>query len=229
MLFVLVGKDREKVLRALHTHTHKKEVNVYEAEDMTETILQELIHTESLFGDAHTYVIKDVAENSDVESYFFDMVPELVASVHTFIVTTERLLKKQKEILETSKSVVEEYASSAAKKDTSTFALGDAFLGRDKKKAWLALHAELATKSPEEVHGGLWYNVKSLLLVHGGASPQESGLHPFVYGKIKQAVTRFDDVTLHILAEECVLMPHKAHRGEIDFEAALEQFILRFT
>ena len=87
----------------------------------------------------------------------------------------------------------------------------------------------MATKPPEEVHGGLWYQMKNMALIFSGATEEESGLHPFVYKKIKLASTKFSKKECDEILKTLLEMNHRAHRGELDFEVALEQFIFRFT
>ena len=229
MLIVVAGKDREGVYAKIKSVcVEDGHVEAIEIETLDTQILGGLVHAVSLFGDLSTYIIRDCDENEEVEKYIFQNALSLQQSPHIFICSIKSVLKKERDILETSGAILHEIAP-VAKKETQPFILADAFLSRDKKRAWKALNDELESKSPEEVHGGLWYQIKCIMLVQSGASQEESGLHPFVYSKIKNAQKLFASQEVALIADTLVRMPHDAHRGTSDFASALELFILRFT
>ncbi len=160
--------------------------------------------------------------------FLFLNIESFSQSQNIFIAQVSKVLKKQKDICE--KIGVEIIEIKVAKeREMPSFMLADAFLRRDKKGTFVALHDELATKPPEEVHGGLWYQMKNMTLIFSGATEEESGLHPFVYKKIKLASTKFSKKECDEILKTLLEMNHKAHRGEADFEVALEQFVLKFT
>ena len=228
MLFFIVGKDRFRVQQKVHERIKNTHTQIYEALDMSISQIQEMMNVQSLFGEVYTYLMQDVHENEQIENQIFSQIELLQSSENTFICTIARLLKKQKESIEKYKVIVDEVVTTT-KKEMPSFVLADAFLARDKKRAWVAVCEELKTKSPEEVHGGLWYNIKSLLLVQSGATQIESGLHPFVYAKIKKVEKLFEREILTLLAQELFHIPQRAHRGKSDFATALEQWVLKWT
>ena len=81
MLIVVVGKDREKVqmtIRGLYESNVHPEV--FDAAILETHTLSELIHATSLFGEVHTYIIRDCDENEEVEEYIFQNTASLQQS-----------------------------------------------------------------------------------------------------------------------------------------------------
>jgi len=228
MLCFIVGKDRVRIQQKIHERVKGVNVQMHEATELSFSQLYEMSNTRSLFGETYTYVLQNIHEVEEIENKIFNTIESIHASGHTFVCTTSRLLKKQKECIEKYEITVDEFITTA-KKEVSSFILSDAFFDRNKKRAWIAVCEELKTKSPEGVHGGLWHNVKSILLVQSGATQIELGLPPFVYTKIKKAEKLFDGATLALLAQELLHMPQRAHRGKSDFATELEQWVLKWT
>ena len=189
-------------------------------------ILRESVAAQDLFGNISTFVFREL--NDGVYDFLFSNIESFSQSQNIFIAQVSKVLKKQKDICEkTSVEIIE--LKAIKEREMPSFVLADAFLRRDKKGAFVALHDELATRPPEEVHGGLWYQIKNMTLIFSGATEEESGLHPFVYKKIKLASTKFSKKECDEILKTLLEMNHKAHRGEVDFEVALEQFVLKFT
>jgi hypothetical protein len=79
---------------------------------------------------------------------------------------------------------------------------------------------------PEELHGILFWQVKSMLLATLSKDAKESGLNPFVYSKAKNYAKNFTLDELKKISSQLVAIYHQAHRGEVDFDLALEKFFL---
>lgn len=229
MLTVIVGAD------ALLLDKKTKEIIQNSGFDITTTryfdipsveILRETVLAQDLFGEAFVYVFRELDE--DVYDFLFSNIETFSQSQNIFIAQVSKVLKKQKDICAKLEVEIIEMKS-VKEREMPSFVLADAFLRRDKKTAFTALFDELATKPPEEVHGGLWYQMKNMALIFSGASESESGLHPFVYKKLKSASTKFSKKECDEILKELLEMNHKAHRGQLDFEVALEQFVLRYS
>ncbi|MFZ2151729.1 MAG: hypothetical protein WAV09_01325 [Minisyncoccia bacterium] len=188
-------------------------------------VLRESALAQDLFGVATAHIFREL--DDEVYESLFSNVQSFSQSSNILIVQVPKVLKKQKDICtDAGVEVVE--VKALKEREMPSFVLADAFLRRDKKAAFTALHDELATKPPEEVHGGLWYQMKNMALIFSGATEEESGLHPFVYKKIKSASAKFSKKECDEILKTLLEMNHKAHRGEVDFETALEQFVLKF-
>ncbi len=227
MMVVFVGGDRSGFEAALQGFLKKNALGVYTSiDDPTIDHIQSCVFAQDLFAGPQVYVFRDVHKE------VFEGTVSLVSKLSTenvLVFQVEKILKKEREVLEKNNWTIIELSQEKAKKSAPSFLLADAFLKRDKKAVFSALHVELMAKPPEEVHRGLWYQVKSMKLVASGASETDSGLHPFVYKKVKQACKLFSEEELDAMSESLVSMYHESHRGELDFPVALEQFALRWT
>ena len=107
------------------------------------------------------------------------------------------------------------------------FAMADALASRDSFRLWsLYRDAIDLGKVPEEIHGILFWQVKSLLMASRAETPGDAGLAPFVFTKAKRALSHFSNEDLTKMAKNLVSIYHDAHRGLCDFEAKLEIFTL---
>ena len=79
---------------------------------------------------------------------------------------------------------------------------------------------------PEEIHGILWWQAKSLALASKTRNASEAGLNPFVYNKAKRYLSNWKKEEVESLLSKLSRMYHKAHRGEADFEIELEKLML---
>ena len=107
------------------------------------------------------------------------------------------------------------------------FAMTDALGARNQKRLWTLYQQALRHGVVnEELHGILFWQVKSMLLAALSKDVKESGLNPFVYGKAKNYAKNFTLSELKKISSQLVTMYHQAHRGEVDFDIALEKFFL---
>lgn len=80
--------------------------------------------------------------------------------------------------------------------------------------------------SDEEVHGMLFWQMKTMLLVEASGNAKEAALNPFVYKKAKGFVQHFSKEELHSHTTALVELYHEARRGRYELGSALERFIL---
>jgi DNA polymerase III delta subunit len=166
-----------------------------------------LASTASLLGDTRVFVLSGALSGEQADE-FFDLVPGLVRSPHTFIFVEESLLKKQIDRLAKQGVVAEVSPKQAPTEEPfSIFALANTFATRDRKKLWL-LFAEARRKevAPEAVAGMLHWKVRDLLAKGGG---------------------KYQKSELVQLSRQLVAMYHDAHRGLGTLDLLLERFILR--
>ena len=229
MLTVISGSDSgaldQKTKEVLKNNNLETTNGIY-FDVPTTHVLRESISAQDLFGGTSLYIFREL--DDEAYNFLFSNIGLFLQSQNFFIAQVSKVLKKQKDICaEVGVLIIE--IKSIKEREMPSFLLADAFLRRDKKAAFAALQDELVTKPPEEVHGGLWYQMKNMALIISSTNEAESGLHPFVYKKLKSASTKFSKKECDEILKALLQMNHKAHRGEVDFEIALEQFVLRFT
>jgi hypothetical protein len=171
-------------------------------------------------------------EDKGVRELVLERIDELGESPNIFIFFEGKLTKEILKKLEKRAEKIQEYEAKTApkaKQDGGFFVLADALGSRDKKSLWILFREAMDGGAvPEEIHGILFWQVKSLLLASRTKDAVEAGLNPFVYGKAKRYVGNFKEGEIDALASKLVHIYHKAHRGEGDFELALEKMILDF-
>ena len=109
------------------------------------------------------------------------------------------------------------------------FSITDALGRRDRKTAWIFYQkAVLAGISPEEVHSILIWQVKSIILAKkwGEAGAESLGMKPFVFNKAKSFSKNFSEKEIMELSSRLVDVYHRARRGAVSFDEALERLIL---
>lgn len=236
MLYLIYGthteKAREKsraLFDALRIKKPDASVGTLTAEKVTAEQIEELTQTQGLFENKQILFMDRILGNKDVRDIVLEKIDAIAESPNIFIFFEGKLTKEILKKLEKRAEKITEYEATEEKKKEvgSFFALADALGTRDKKTLWLLLREALDKDAvPEEIHGILFWQVKSLALALKTQSPEEAGLNPFVYNKAKRYVAHFRPQEIEDMLSDLVHMYHKAHRGEVDFAKELEKFVL---
>ncbi len=236
MLYLIYGTNTEKareksraLFDALRIKKPDASVGTLTAEKVTAEQIEELTQTQGLFENKQILFMDRILEHKDVRDIVLEKIDTIAESPNIFIFFEGKLTKEILKKLEKRAEKITEYEATEEKKKEvgSFFALADALGARDKKTLWLLLREALDKDAvPEEIHGILFWQVKSLTLALKTQSPEEAGLNPFVYNKAKRYVAHFRPQEIEDMLSDLVHMYHKAHRGEVDFAKELEKFVL---
>lgn len=236
MLTILVGTDttrRAVRLDALTLAAKKKgaEVRSYSDIDFDPEEMRALGGSVSLFGGSFVVVLSNIADTTERRESLEKIIPALVESTHEFILSESSLLAPFLKKATTKGATVETFDSAAKTKKAevfNTFLLTDAFSDRNRSLAWSLYRKAIDLGvEPRELHGKLFWAVKTLLIAGGAASVTASGLNPFVYQKAKRSASNFAPGELSQIATELTVLFHEALVSGIDLETALEAFLLR--
>ncbi len=234
MLYWYYGNDTERVnrkARALVATLAKKRpdasLSVLEADQLN--VLEELIEAQGLFNQRHLVHLRAPFENAVSRELMLGFLPKLAPSENVFIITCGALDAALKKQVERHASESEEFSRpSQPKSQVNSFAMADALQARDKRTLWVAYQeAERAGKVTEEIHGMLFFAVKSMLLASKSTTPEEAGLAPFNYSKGRAGAGRYTVQELELLAQRLVEIYHEAHEGSGDLRTLLELWLLR--
>jgi DNA polymerase III delta subunit len=189
---------------------------------------EELLVSGGLFAPAHVVVLNGVLAVSASAEAALESLADMKESGNVFVwVEGEIDEPKLKPITAVAEKVVESRGTAKATPiETNRFALADAVVGRDKKQAWRLLIEALADAVAEEVHGIVWWGVKSALLASRAATPEESGQKPFVHGKFKRMAAKWPEGELARFADRLVDVYHRAHEGRGDLGRGMEKAVL---
>ncbi len=237
MLYLIHGTDIETArakARALFEALRQKKpdasAGTLSAEQVTFERLDELTQTQGLFENRQIIFMDRTLENKDMRDVVLERIDALAESPNIFIFSEGKLTKEVLKKFEKRAEKVQEYEAkeaSKAKQDGGFFALADALGSRDKKSLWVLFRDAMDKgAAPEEIHGILFWQAKSLALAERTRDAAEAGLNPFVYGKAKRHSSNFREGEVDSLVSRLVHLYHRAHRGQEDFEVSLEKLIL---
>lgn len=199
------------------------------AESWSEEKFGELLASRGLFGGGSVIVLDSLLQDIDAEGTVLEKLKEMKDSPNIFViiegkltkVTAERVAKKTET---TQESTVEKIAK---KIEFDRFALSDALGRRSKKDAWVLLQKSFdAGGVAEEIHGMLFWQVKSMILAVSSKTAGEAGLNPFVFRKSLSFAKNFTEEELKNLSSRLVSIYHEARRGGDELGMALEKFVL---
>ena len=237
MIYFLYGDSTQEGAQAAHkkavalsTDLLKKKPDAslftLTEENWNEAAIDEYTASQGLFEKKYIVLVKDVLAKKDRKEIFLDRIELFAESPNIFIVAEDTIDKASLKKIEKHAEKVQLFEGKGKGVDKNGFKifdLADALGSRNKKRFWtLYRQAIEAGKVPEEIHGILFWQVKSMVLAARSGSASESGLNPFVYGKAKGFSDNFSKDELTAIMTRLVSMYHDAHRGLCDFETALE-------
>jgi hypothetical protein len=205
-----------------------------DSDSWQEAAFDEYVGGQGLFVQKYIVVLDRLFEKKEIKEYVIERLKALKASENIFVIIENTLdkvtLAKFEKTSEKIQVFGEEKEGTGKNKKTAEFnlfAMTDALGSRNQKRLWTlyqqALRHDVVS---EELHGVLFWYVKFMLLASTSKDAKESGLNPFVYGKAKSYAKNFTLPELKKISSQLVKMYHQAHRGEVDFNVALEKFFL---
>lgn len=236
MLYFFYGTDkdtaREKANALIRSLCKKKpdaELFRIEPENWNEARLEEFISSQGLFNNSYIVHIVSLFELPEAKEVFVDKLGEIGESANIFIAQEEEVDKKTLLAITEVAEKVQLFESKGGKKkpEFNIFSLTDAFGRRDRKNLWVLFQKAVQSGAvPEEIHGILFWQLKSMLIASGYESASGAGIAPFVFAKSKSFLKNYSETELKTLSSRFVSLYHDSHRGIHDFEIALERLIL---
>lgn len=207
MIYSIVGthatlrEKGNKEIRTLGETTH----HIY-SEQISE--LASLIDAKNLFGDPVIVVCIQLGEVSSSKEELKRLLEPMSVATNIFIIDEPfadihliaRLQKVSKKLFDAREEKL---------KDTSVFALCDAFVARDKKKAWIDFMRLKKVDNEEAIQGALWWKFKT-----EWSNVQEGRR------------SLFSEVECEKIGGELLRSILSAHKGEKDLSIEIERIIL---
>jgi len=237
MLYFLHGENEIKGREKLHNLldsliTKKPDVSVFNIDSVSfnEAQIDELIEGQGLFEQKYIVFLDKVFQNKEAKEIVLGKLKDIAKSQNIFLFLEGKTDKKTLTKIEKLAEKVLEFKDENVKKYNEGFKifnLADALGKRDKKNLWVLYQKSKGHDiSPEEVHGILVWQVKSIYLSKNSKSASESGLNPFVFRKASGFAKNFTNEELKRMSSELVYLYHDARRGILEFDIALERFLL---
>ena len=79
---------------------------------------------------------------------------------------------------------------------------------------------------PEEIHGILWWQIKTMLIARKAKNVKDSGLKPFVFSKAQNFNKNYSDKDIEKISNQMIDILQKSRRDGPDLETSLEKLIL---
>lgn len=235
MLYLFTGRDvvasalkRDKKLEAVLKLKPEAEVISLTDEKWSANVIDEYAGAQGLFQKDLIISVSFVCDNKEFAEELIEKLPLAGESLNTFIFL-ERELPKDilKAFTASAEEVVASDVVSKKQNDFNIFSLADAFGRRDKKGLWVLLQeARRAGIADEQIHGTIWWQVKTLFLAASAGSAKEAGLGDFPFRNAKRFLANFKQSELSRFSSELVALYHDARRGKHELEVSLERFVL---
>ena len=170
--------------------------------------LEVLVDATSLFGDSVIVVCVQLGDTASSKEELTRLLEAMSASINIFIIDEpfadvhlfKRLQKVSKKIFDAREEKL---------KDTSVFALCDAFIARNKKQSWVDFMRIKKTENAEAIQGALWWKFQT------------------EWVKVKEGrPSLFSEAECRKIGGELLRSSILAHRGEKDLFVELERIIL---
>lgn len=238
MIYLLYGTDTIKSRRKLHTLLDSLFVKKPDAsfmrvdgENFDEGRIDEFVGGQGLFENKYIIVFDNLFTDKETKDAILKKIKEISQSQNIFIFLEEKLNKTElnrfEKYAEKIQKIDVDQNLSASGRKFDIFSLTDAFGRRDRKGLWVLYQkAKLNNVSDEEVHGILFWQVKSMILSLSAKDAKESGLNPFVFRKSLGFLKNYSESELKRILSTLVSLYHDTRRGIHEMDTALERFIL---
>ena len=180
------------------------------AEGLTADKLEELAGGQGLFSNKCVIFCDNIFSDIEAREIAEPFIEAIAESPNIFVILEREPIKKIFEKLEKCAEKSQEFESKPVEDEKwNDFALANAIGKRDALRAWKEYRV-LVEREPEfeKIHGQIFWKVKQMAL-----SPYQKNI--------------FSSEELQSLSLRLAEMYHKAHRGECDFEMAMEKFLLK--
>lgn len=236
MIYFYYGTDRgkiQKTARATFEALQKKKPDAsfvsFDEESLTESILQEVASSQGLFEKKIVAKISNIFDDKGKAEIVLKYLKQMKETENIIVWSEGEMKKTDLEKIKKNAEKAEEFGikDKSVKKFPDIFKMPDAIGDKDKKTAWMLLIKEFKKGTvKEEIHGTIFWQIKSILVAKKTKTADESGLNPFVFSKAKSFAKKWETKDLDNAVSDLVNMYHKAHRGEVDFEVELERWVL---
>lgn len=198
-------------------------------ENWKDASLDELLGGQGLFVQKYIVIFDHLVRANGIGEILLPRLKEFQESEHIFIFTEGEMTKELIKKFEKKADKIQEISEAKEVKEQkfNVFSLTDALGRKNKKELWtLYQKALLAGVSPEEIHPILFWQTKAMLGAVVSGSPAEAGLSPYVYTKSQTFSKNFSILELQKISLQLVDVYHNSRRGLVEFDTALERFIL---
>jgi DNA polymerase III delta subunit len=228
MIAIFYGNDRLRLVKEANAFIGKQDVDEIISFDETNVSAEEILNFAeqgALFGGKKLIRLDGSLEVEEILKVIIDEVELLAKSDNIFVFIESSILASDLKKIKSHAKICQEFKTLEKKKETfNVFSLADALARRDKKTLWVMYQKALRSgKSPEEISGTLFWQLKTLAILEQGGG---STLSPYVVSKNKMAVKNFKTGEILDITSRLIQGYHRARRGVGDMEVVIERLIL---
>lgn len=236
MIYFITGDNREKVQKISHDLVvvlQKKRPNALlfrmSQDEWDENSFEGLVTGQGLFENKYIVVLDSIFRNEEGAEYIESNMKDLATADHVFVfieysptAPVKNLIKKHAEKVWDAS---EKYK--IPKKEFNVFSLTDALGERNRLRLWILYQkALIAGSEPEEIHGILFWQIKSLLATAQSKTAEDAGLKPFVWGKSKGFLKNYSLPELKKISSDMVNLYHMSRINGESLEISLERWVV---
>jgi DNA polymerase III delta subunit len=242
MIYLLHGADTDKSRAKMHeladSLKKKKPDAAYfkmDEEHWNQAELEEYCGGQGLFENKFIIVLDHLLDNEEIAPVLLEQIEVIAASPNVFIILEGKLDKDSLKKFEKYSEKAQEFGETSAQKSAAAkskerfnvFSLAEALGKRDRKNLWvLYRRALLENISPEEIHGTLFWQAKSIALARQAKSAREAGMKDFPFNKAKAYANNFSEQESSELLDRLICISHDSRRGLSDISLSLEELTL---
>lgn len=207
-------------------------------EEISEYRIDDLSGAQALFTNKFIIYLHNAFSNKENKELILKNIKDIGSSENIFIFAEgkidkaslakiEKVAEKCEEFIKPEKTLTKKEKLAQIGEKIDFFEFADALGRRDKKGLWVLFQDVLSEDVPaEEVHGILFWQVKSMILAKRSKDASDAGMKPYPFQKAKEYSKNYKEGELEKISSKLVSMYHEAHRGKEDFYVTLEKFIL---
>lgn len=225
MLYLFHGNDNEKLRKAAANVIGSAECIKLDDETFTSVRMEELIASRGLFEDKLIITLNNISQNPDALDFLKKNAKKIALSPNIFVFLENTPPVPFLKLLEKHAQKTFKYNAPILKESKfSIFSLADAFGARDKKKSWILLQKAYAAEiPPEQIHGMLFWQIKTIYSVKQSAQLQ---LKPFVLNKARAFGKKYTLDELSGIMARLLDAYHAREHGGPELDISLEKLIL---
>jgi len=248
MLYLIYGTNTNKVrakLRELVGIMQNKQPNVsvnkVTSENWNDKILDELLSSQGLFLAKYIVTLDRLLEDKETGSVLVDNLKEFKESDHAWIIVEEKVSAPNLKKIEKHAYKVFDFnetehgaggsgngVGGGKKERINAFNFAEQFAGKNKVGAWNEfLKLRDAELVGEEIHGVLWWQMKSVYLAKFAKTAEDAGLAPYSFQKALRLSKAWEVNELNKMLDKLVVSYHEAHRGNLDLMVDIEKMALQ--
>ncbi len=180
--------------------------------------IEEYIGGQGLFSNKYIVFLDRICSDKNTKELFLDKLKEIKESENIFIIfegkldkaTATKIEKKSEKFLVFNlgeKEIKEK--EDKKKQELNIFEIANALARRNKKEIWIIYRKLIDNgKVPEEIHGVLFWKIKSMILSGGTSNWKKDELMDFM--------------------DRLITIYHEARRGNGELETSLERLVLEY-